>query len=97
MDVHMPNVDGLKATRHIRAARIVSAGPEHQRIPVIALTASAMQEDRNNCLAVGMDDFLSKPIMPAELANILEKWLPKAQTQETEPASSSAELGVGYR
>jgi CheY-like chemotaxis protein len=94
MDVHMPNVDGLEATRRIRAGGTMSAlaGTEHVRLPIIALTAAAMQEDRNNCVASGMDDFLSKPIMPTALANILEKWLPKPQTQENVPLCSSADL-----
>ena len=71
MDLQMPVMDGLEATRAIRAlddARV-------NRVPVIALTANAMNEDRDRCLDVGMDDFLSKPIDVAELNAKLERWL----------------------
>ena len=71
MDVHMPVLDGLDATRQIR-----NAEKGRRRIPIIALTAAAMQEERENCLAAGMDDFVPKPIMPRVLADVLTKWLP---------------------
>jgi signal transduction histidine kinase/CheY-like chemotaxis protein len=83
MDVQMPLMDGLEATRQIRLAESNTAGrlPIHfvkgQHLPIIALTAGAMQGDRENCLLAGMDDFISKPVMPRALAQILTKWLPK--------------------
>jgi CheY-like chemotaxis protein len=67
MDVQMPEMDGLEATRRI----IERHGSDRPRI--VALTADAMQDDRERCLAVGMDDYLSKPIRPAELAEALER------------------------
>jgi CheY-like chemotaxis protein len=66
MDVHMPESDGIAATRRIRAAE---AGG--QRTPIIALTADALSEDRDACLAAGMDDFLTKPLDRERLAAVL--------------------------
>jgi len=71
MDVQMPEMDGLEATRRI----IEGCGDERPRI--VALTADAMQEDRDRCLAAGMDDYLSKPIRPAELTAALERAAPR--------------------
>lgn len=76
MDVQMPDIDGLEATRRIRLAQ---AG--QPRIPIIALTAHAMQGDRELCLAAGMDDYVAKPVSLIELASTLAKWLP-AETPE---------------
>jgi CheY-like chemotaxis protein/HPt (histidine-containing phosphotransfer) domain-containing protein len=67
MDVQMPEMDGLEATRCI----IERCGEDRPRI--VALTADAMQDDRERCLAAGMDDYLTKPIRSAELAKALER------------------------
>jgi PAS domain S-box-containing protein len=89
MDVQMPVMDGLDATRAIRDAG--SAVPNH-KIPVIAMTAQAMQGDREICLAAGMNDFLTKPIAPRPLAEVLSRWLPKAGSrgQKAEGAEDSS-------
>ena len=70
MDVQMPILDGLAATRAIR--RHYSS----EELPIIALTANAMAEDRERCLAAGMDDYLAKPINPRQLYTLLERRLP---------------------
>ncbi|HZX33249.1 MAG TPA: ATP-binding protein, partial [Rhodocyclaceae bacterium] len=75
MDVQMPVMDGFEATRQIRRWESASGQP---RLPIIALTASAFDEDHHNCTAAGMDDFLSKPINVADLTAILGKWMEKA-------------------
>jgi PAS domain S-box-containing protein len=73
MDCHMPVMDGFEATAKIRAIEARSGG-HVVRIPIIALTASAMSDDRAHCLAVGMDDFVTKPFSPQELRDALERW-----------------------
>jgi CheY-like chemotaxis protein len=67
MDVQMPVLDGLHATQEIRRAEAGS----HPRVPIVALTAHAMQGDKQRCLAAGMDGYLTKPINPAELDRVL--------------------------
>ncbi len=75
MDVQMPVMDGFEATRRIRDPK--SAVLNHH-VPVIAMTAHAMQGDRASCLEAGMDDYVTKPISPQMLADVLEKWLLKS-------------------
>ena len=67
MDVQMPELDGLEATR-----RICARWPAEQRPRIIAMTANAMQEDREACFEAGMDDYVAKPIRPEELAAALD-------------------------
>ena len=78
MDVMMPEMDGLEATRNIRERQKNPAEyPGYgSRIIIVAMTAHAMQSDREKCLAAGMDDYLAKPIRPADIRNIIEKWSP---------------------
>jgi CheY-like chemotaxis protein len=80
MDVMMPEMDGLEATRAIRERQKDGvAHPNYQsRIIIVAMTAQAMQGDREKCLAAGMDDYLSKPILPKEVRAIVERWAPQA-------------------
>jgi len=81
MDMQMPEMDGLAATRVIRDPN--SAVGNH-RIPVIAMTANAMQGDRDRCLEAGMNDYISKPVSPRALVDALNAWLP------AEPESPAA-------
>ena len=72
MDVQMPEMDGMEATR---VARSASGGILKPDVPIIAITAHAMQGDREACLRAGMNDYLAKPVSPAALSRLLEKWL----------------------
>ncbi len=73
MDCQMPSMDGFSATREIRARE--KNGDLAGRVPIVALTANALKEDRQRCLEAGMDDYLSKPIEPETLRETLEKFL----------------------
>jgi CheY-like chemotaxis protein/HPt (histidine-containing phosphotransfer) domain-containing protein len=86
MDVQMPTMDGLEATR-----RIHQRWPEGRRPHIIAATASAMAEEREACLAAGMDDYLSKPIRVEELAAALRRCHPRTAPQPPAPAGGSGE------
>ncbi len=70
MDCQMPNVDGLTATRTIRELEAASGG----RTPIVAMTANAFAEDREACIAAGMDDYLAKPVKLTDLRNMIERW-----------------------
>jgi signal transduction histidine kinase/CheY-like chemotaxis protein/HPt (histidine-containing phosphotransfer) domain-containing protein len=70
MDCHMPEMDGFQATAAIRAME-----GSNRHIPIIAMTANALPQDREKCLAAGMDDYLPKPIAHKALQTMLEKWL----------------------
>jgi CheY-like chemotaxis protein len=74
MDVQMPEMDGLEATRNIR-------GIVGERPVIIAMTANAMQGDREECLRAGMDDYISKPVKLEVLVSVLEKWASDVKTQ----------------
>jgi len=81
MDCQMPEMDGYQATREIRKN---SAGKRFNEIPIIAMTANAMEGDREICIAAGMDDYVSKPIEPEILNNILVKWIIDPENIETQ-------------
>ncbi len=91
MDVQMPEMDGYEATRIIRKYE----RKKGKRTPIIAMTAHATTEDKDRCLAAGMDDFMSKPLRRINLFNMLEKWLvpnykavyaPDAETESNQKA-----------
>ncbi|MBF0377457.1 MAG: response regulator [Desulfamplus sp.] len=128
MDVQMPVMDGLEATRRIRSFEYESAGEKgrtqnleyenvveksrienleykkvgdekgrskSQNIPIIAMTAHAMQGDRDRCIKVGMNDYLTKPVNPQALADVLDKWLPKELSSINEFSPTPAPLPNG--
>lgn len=76
MDCQMPNLDGLKASRLIREQE--NQHPHRRRLPIVALTANAMEGDREQCLAAGMDGYLTKPFTFDQLLHALAPWLKKA-------------------
>ncbi len=81
MDVRMPILDGLEAARRIRSVELClqdnKSDPPVGRLPIIAMTAGALNGDREKCLEAGMDDYISKPINPQSLIRALDKWLPQ--------------------
>ena len=79
MDLEMPEMDGLEATHRIRAGQLRNTN-QHQDIPIIAVTAQAMRGDRERCLALGMNGYLSKPVNPELLYNTLADILRKKKT-----------------
>ncbi len=93
MDCQMPEMDGFEATREIREQEQSGGlGPppvqsSRRRIPIIAMTANAMQGDREACLQVGMDDYVSKPVTSDALAVVFERWRPRT-AQATVPAAA---------
>ncbi len=93
MDVQMPVLDGLAATRRIRDP--LSPVLNHE-VPVIAMTAHAMARDHAECLAAGMNDVVTKPVEPLALARTLEKWLP-AEPADVRDAAPGAVIGAPVR
>jgi two-component system, sensor histidine kinase and response regulator len=87
MDCQMPEMDGLSATQHIRTREQTQ---RNVRLPIIAATAHAFEEDRLRCLAAGMDGYLCKPFSRAQLAAALRKWGPSSPAAKTETATSAA-------
>jgi CheY-like chemotaxis protein/HPt (histidine-containing phosphotransfer) domain-containing protein len=91
MDVQMPEMDGLEATRQIRDRQKDPAASSHFKsvVAIVAMTANAMQGDREKCLAAGMDDYLAKPVRPEDIRQIIERWGTQAQVPQAPAAPVS--------
>ena len=85
MDAQMPEMDGIEATRRIRAAQAAGEPGFPRELRIIAMTANAMCGDRETCLGAGMDDYLAKPVKPEALREVLARYLP------TEPAAAEVD------
>ncbi len=83
MDCRMPRLDGYDATRAVRATEV------DRRVPIIAMTASALPGERDRCIAAGMDDFLTKPVDPAQLAQALGRHAPAPAPPDTAPDTAA--------
>jgi CheY-like chemotaxis protein/HPt (histidine-containing phosphotransfer) domain-containing protein len=88
MDLQMPVMDGFAATAAIRAHEAET--DRHRHIPIIALTANALEGDRERCLEARMDDYLTKPFTQRQLADTLTRWLPTTQMGDTIELPQSA-------
>lgn len=93
MDVQMPQMDGFAATEIIRQS------PQGLNVPIIAMTANVLMEDRQRCLAAGMNDFISKPVEPEKLYSMLARWLqltPAPPAQPQAPQSPGNTSGTSW-
>ncbi len=87
MDWQMPDMDGLEVTRRLRSGAVGDFGTV---VPIVALTANAFAEDRAACLAAGMNDFLTKPVLAESLVASVTRWLGRARNSEMAPSSAFA-------
>ena len=94
MDVQMPEMDGFEATRQIRNSK---SAVLNRRIPIIAMTAHAMQGDREDCLEAGMNDYVTKPVSPSALAEALDKWLPKEEKTADSKLKTDAAISPSFK
>jgi len=85
MDVQMPELDGLEATRNIRR------NPRWEQLSIVAMTAHAMNGDRERCIQAGMNAYISKPLQPAHLIAMIEKQLAAGATTASAPATNRLE------
>ena len=87
MDCQMPEMDGYEATRRMRRSK-------NHAVPIIAMTAHAMKRDREKCIKAGMNDYITKPVSSAALAEVLEKWLVKKRDEAGNSDSHQEQKGI---
>lgn len=92
MDCRMPNLDGFDATRQVRRNELAG-----QRVPIVAMTASALEGERERCLAAGMDDYLTKPVDPVQVEEALRTWIPRLGGRGAPPDREAAPPGPASR
>jgi len=85
MDIMMPDVDGLEATRQIRKNESLSGF----HVPIAAVTAQALDGDKDRCIAVGMDDYISKPFSIDQLKDLISKWIASDASNQDQPTGAS--------
>jgi two-component system sensor histidine kinase/response regulator len=85
MDCQMPEMDGYEATQTIRD---LSSPVRDHAIPVVAMTAHAMDGDREKCLDSGMNDYVAKPVTPQQLADAIERWIGKTSISRVNDAAT---------
>ena len=83
MDCHMPLMDGYEATRRIRKHERAECA-DGARVPIVVLTADALASDRERCIDSGMDDFMTKPVSPAQLASVIKRWTGRSTNPTTQ-------------
>jgi CheY-like chemotaxis protein/HPt (histidine-containing phosphotransfer) domain-containing protein len=88
MDVQMPKMDGFSATSEIRKMETKTG----RHVPIIAMTANAIEGSREECLDAGMDDYLTKPLTPKLLRQMIDTWLPASEQLQTKQIDASADL-----
>ncbi len=91
MDCQMPEMDGFAATREIRRKQ----GRDGRRVPIIAMTANATEHDREACMAAGMDDYITKPVMIEALRAVLARWMPARGATERGPGPPTPTAASG--
>ena len=93
MDVMMPEMNGIEATQEIRRRQKEGLQENYKsRIVIIAMTAQAMQGDREKCIQAGMDDYLAKPIRPGDVRNMIAKWMAGADASSASVASAPTDV-----
>ena len=93
MDCQMPKMDGYEATRKIRTSSDLT---DSKDIPIIAMTAYAMKQDREKCLNTGMNDYISKPVTPEKISKIINKWLDNISFSEDEKPQGNPSENIDH-